>query len=59
MQYWLIDWACEYCGFADTTIAEGVDYIQCPMCGEPVVPTFADGRVRPATTEEVRRSRRQ
>ncbi len=32
------DWACEYCGNRGTT-SEPVDTVQCPDCGEPVVPT--------------------
>jgi rubrerythrin len=34
----LIDWACEYCGYSSRSRADIVDEIQCPMCGEPVVP---------------------
>lgn len=51
---WLIEWACEYCGYGDRTVAELVDHIQCPMCGEPVIPTFGDGRVRSLTDTEAR-----
>lgn len=34
----LIDYACEYCGYDGSVMADIVDEIQCPMCGEPVVP---------------------
>lgn len=33
-----IDVACEYCGWDGTVVADIVDEIQCPMCGEPVTP---------------------
>ena len=32
------DWVCEYCGETGRT-TEPVDQVQCPRCGEPVVPT--------------------
>jgi rubrerythrin len=34
----LIEWVCEYCGYGSSSWADIVDEIQCPMCGEPVVP---------------------
>lgn len=33
-----IDVACEFCGWDGTVVADIVDEIQCPMCGEPVFP---------------------
>lgn len=38
-----IDWACEYCGYTTSSWADIVDEIQCPMCGEPVVPQANNG----------------
>jgi DNA-directed RNA polymerase subunit RPC12/RpoP len=32
-----MEWACEYCGDEGET-REDVDRVQCPSCGEPVVP---------------------
>lgn len=34
----VIEWACECCGYSAATWTDIVDEIQCPMCGEPVVP---------------------
>ena len=34
----MMDWACEFCGYTGSSMADIVDEIQCPMCGEPVVP---------------------
>ena len=31
------EWACEYCGDEGRT-SEPIDTVQCPSCGEPVVP---------------------
>ena len=32
------NWVCEYCGEQGRT-REPIDTVQCPRCGEPVVPT--------------------
>ncbi len=32
-----MEWACEHCGYEDES-DQPVDEIQCPMCGEAVVP---------------------
>jgi len=32
------DWVCDYCGEEGRT-TEPIDTVQCPTCGEPVVPT--------------------
>jgi len=32
-----MEWVCEYCGDEGET-HEDVDTVQCPSCGEPVVP---------------------
>ena len=34
-----VDWVCDYCGEQGTSTTDlTVDSIQCPQCGEPVIP---------------------
>jgi rubrerythrin len=36
----MAEWVCDYCGTTGhTRPGETTDQVQCPTCGEPVVPT--------------------